>query len=82
MKFKLLIALITINLILIAASGMDKGKMFFFTTPLILLINLISGIYGFSKTNKKFGITALILFFTAPITGFIIFINVFPFLTR
>ncbi|GBD91779.1 hypothetical protein BMS3Abin04_02511 [bacterium BMS3Abin04] len=82
MKYKIILVLITINIILISISGMEKGRMAFLTIPLVLLINIVSTLYGFIKQNNKLGVTALVLFFVAPIIIFIIFINVFPFLTR
>jgi len=82
MKYKLLIALLTVNFVLVALSGTDQGRMSFLIIPLLVLFNLFSTIYGFSKKNRKVGFTALVLLFVAPIVSFIIFVNVFPFLTR
>ena len=82
MKYKLLIALLTVNSVLVALSGTDQGRMSFLTIPLLVLFNLVLTIYGFSKKNRKVGFTALVLLFVAPIVSFIIFVNVFPFLTR
>ncbi|WP_456423014.1 hypothetical protein [Lutibacter sp.] len=78
----IIIALIIIDIALIANSGADKGKAAFYSIPLILLINSTISIYGFIKKNKKIGIAALILFFLTPIFAFIVFVYHFPFLTR
>lgn len=78
----IIIALIIIDIALIANSGVDKGKAAFYSIPLILLINSTTSVYGFIKKNKKIGVAALILFFLAPLFAFIVFAYHFPFLTR
>jgi len=82
MKSKIIMVLIFINVILVSVSGTYKGKMAFLTIPLVLLINIIFSIYGFSKKKEKLGRTALSLLFISMTLIIIIFINVFPFLTR
>ncbi len=78
----IIIALTIIDIVLIAYSGANKGLVAFVSIPLILFINLAVSVYGFVKKDKKLGITALVLFFIAPIFAFIIFAKSFVFLTR
>jgi len=82
MKLKLVVILIIVNLLLIAGSQLEQGKMFFLTGPLIVIFNVIFSLYNFSQKNVKLGVAALVLLFVAPIIGFMLFIKVFQFLTR
>jgi len=82
MKKIIILILIIIDIALIVNSGAEKGRAAFYSIPLILLMNFAVSIYGFIKKDKKLGITALILFFVAPIFAFIVFVYNFPFLTR
>lgn len=82
MKYKILILLYVTNIILIYVSGTEKGRAAFFTVPLAILLNILFSVYGFYKKNSKIGVTALLLIFITPVLIFVVFINVFPFLTR
>lgn len=68
--------LIGVNIFFIIVSIFGEGGGAFIAVPSMLAINLISSIVGFVKKDKKFGITALILFFIGPIIGFSICLNV------
>ncbi len=81
-KHKVLILIYMINIILIYVSGTEKGRTAFFTVPLVILLNISFSFYGFYKKNSKIGVTAFLLIFITPVLIFIVFINVFPFLTR
>lgn len=78
----IIVILIIIDIVLIAYSGANKGLVAFISIPLILFINFTVSVYGFVKKDKKLGVTALILFFIAPVFAFIIFAKSFVFLTR
>lgn len=73
---------IILSIFLIYYSGYNKGLGAFIAIPLLLFLNGGLSIYGFITKQKKIGIAGLVLFFVAPIIGFIIFIRVFQFLTR
>lgn len=82
MKNKLLLPLLIINIIFIYVSGMRKGTVTFLPVLLSILINISFSVYGFYKENNKIAVTALLLTLVTPALIFIVFINVFPFLTR
>ncbi len=73
---------IIISSLLVNYSSYNKGFGAFIAIPLLLFLNGSLSIYGFLTKQKKIGIAGLILFFVAPIIAFIVFIQVFQFLTR
>jgi hypothetical protein len=79
---KKIIILAIINFVLIATSGIDKGRSYFLTLPILLLIDIITLIYSIVKKDKWLIISSLILLILSPIIGFIIFSKAFPFLAR
>ncbi len=75
-------ALIILNLFLVYISGMDKGRMSFYSIPTIFLINFSFLAYGLVIKKKKLIITVSIVLLIAPILAIIRFLSVFQFLTR
>lgn len=73
---------IVISFLLVIFSSSDKGRGAFIAIPLLLFLNGSLSLYGFTTKQKKIGIAGLILFFVAPILAFVVFIQVFQFLTR
>lgn len=71
-----------VNIVLIYLSGLNKGLVAFISIPFIFLLNLTVSIIGFVKGDRKLGFTAIILFFVTPVLAFIVFAQVFQFLTR
>jgi hypothetical protein len=75
-------ALIILNLFLVYISGMDKGRMSFYSIPAIFLLNFGFLAFSLVKKNKKLIITVSIVLLIAPILAIIRFLSVFQFLTR
>ena len=73
---------IIISIFLVFFSESEKGKGAFIAIPLLLILNGGVSIYGFLTKQNKIGFMGLFLFFITPILAFIVFISVFPFLTR
>lgn len=76
------IIICSISIFLIILSGLEKGRGAFISIPALFIVNILIIIYGMIKKMPKLVLTALILFFIAPLLAFLVFSLNFPFLTR